>query len=201
MLIRMKKIIKLIILSSILFGCAKQIEIEKPEIINPPLEESKPLRLYFSLDGIDYQFPLKVKDFIDKGWKPTVSIDSSIDPNTFIPNYYFRNGTSIVKVSIYNPTSEAKMLDEVLISELGFENRTFKGDVAPNILVNDILDFNTNIETINDIFGEPSYSEDAVFEYYDYEINNKNFIRVEKYKDRRDGDVNRWIYIRSYVNE
>lgn len=193
-----------LILCLILTGCTT---LEDPDgTINngnnaPPTEEKVVKEIYFKLDGEDFTFPLEVSSFIENGWQPTVSLEGIIiEANTYIPNYFFRKGTSIVKVALYNPTSESVSYQDSLISEIGFENRTFKQDVAPDITVNDFLNFETSVPEITEIFGEPTVSDDAIFDRYDYKIDQKNSIRVEFYKDKRDGEVSRWIYLTSYKN-
>lgn len=184
-----------------LVGCSSKISIpqeeEKPQTPQEPQEEV--LDLKFSLDGTQFEFPLKLSVFLEDGWETKSNLDEGVIPaNTFIPNYFFRKGTSIVKVSLYNPTKNDIILKESLISEIGFENRTFKTDVAPNIKVNDFLDFTTKVEEIEKKFGSATFTEDAVFEYYDFKLDAKNSIRVDIYIDRRDGDVSRWIILNSY---
>lgn len=192
----MKKI-KLLILLILLVACSPEVSTPTPAVPKPPIQETP--RIEFNLDGINYKFPIEVSKFIEDGWETSSSLSEGvISPNTFIPNYFFRKGTSIVKVSLYNPGATEISLDESLISEIALENRTFKNDVAPQIMINDFLDFTTPIAIIEEKFGAPKFSDDAVFDYYDFNLDSKNSIRVEIYKDRRDGDVSRWIVIKSY---
>lgn len=182
----------------ILGGCSSQSSEEPPITNNPPIEQPK-TDLSFKLDGFSYEFPLKVQDFMNDGWEPTIPLAGGvIEPNAFIDNHFFRRGTSIVKIALYNPTTSPILKTESYISQIAFENRTFKTDVAPDILVNDFLNFDTTLEDIENSFGKPTKTEDAVFEHYTFDIDSRNSIRVDFYIDRRDGNVSRWIILTSY---
>ena len=195
------KIIKILICMILLVGCSTKVTIppgeEKPQQPQQPHEVVPALT--FNLDDTQFEFPLSLTSFLEDGWETKSNLNEGvIEANTFIPNYFFRKGTSIVKVSLYNPNKNDISLKESLISEIAFENRTFKTDVAPKIKVNEFLDFTTSIAEIEKQFGTATFTEDAVFEYYEFNLDTKNTIRVDIYKDRRDGDVSRWITLTSY---
>lgn len=194
----LKRLILVGLILLILGGCSPQTLEEPPVTTNPPVEEPK-TDLSFVLDGFSYAFPLKVQDFMKDGWEPTIPLaDGVIEANAFIDNHFFRRGTSIVRIALYNPTSSPILKTESNISHIAFENRTFKTDIAPDILISDFLNFETTIEALESHFGKPTKSEDAVFEHYTFEIDNRNSVRVDFYKDRRDGNVSRWIILTSY---
>ena len=184
----------------VLGGCSVKQPIEPPVDTQPPVEVPNK-DLSFSLDGFSYTFPLKVEAFMNDGWEPTVALgDEIIEANAYIDNHFFRRGTSIVRTALYNPSDLTILKTKSNVSHIAFENRTFKTDVAPNILINDFLNFETTIDQIEEIFGKPTMTEDAVFEHYTFEIDNRNSLRVDFYKDRRDGNVSRWIILTSYNN-
>ena len=200
MWIHMKTIIKTFWLVALvaLTGCAAPTPSSpspKPEV--PQMPSYVPIT--FELNNKTYQFPLKYEQLVNDGWAPTTALDTvMIEGNTFIPNYFMRKKETIFRVSLYNPTKESIAAKDAYVSEVAFENRTFKQDVAPVIRVYDFLNFETKLSELKEKYGEGSDKSDAIFESYLFDLDARNSIKVDVYKDRRDGEVSRWIILQSY---
>lgn len=163
-----------------------------PGIVEP--EEQK-LKMTFSLLGKDYLLPTSYQDLKADGW--LLEDDSSfvLEPGQFIKNRFVRNGPYILEFSFYNPGDAPQTLEDSLVSSLASENRTFGQDKASDIKIHDLINFDTDIDTIIEELGDYDLVESAQFKTYTFKHDalSKSEIKIEQ-----DTGLIRWIIIENF---
>lgn len=187
----------------ILVACAKETpntpsepEPEKPEEVVPNYDTTT-----FSLKGKEYHLPVKYEELAQDGWEANSNIDQKIGSNKKISQIFLRNGSMIIEVTFYNGSDTELDMKDASIAEVAAENRTFKGDVAADLVIHGEFDFNTTPEQFEAKLGAFEKTGNEVFDIYTFNHTAKAKTVIEYYKDGRDGSVSRWIRISNFTNK
>lgn len=91
----------------------------------------------FVIDGVKYEFPMQVKDFIDNGWKfESESTGTSIVQSyAWYPNYInLRNADNkSIELGVYNNTEESTTVSEATVGEVRISNLQGKTMISGGI--------------------------------------------------------------------
>ncbi len=188
----LKRILGVFLVLVMLTACSQK---EEPEETKPEEVKETYDILKFTIRDEEFGLPVPYSEMVEKGWEVNTSIDEQIEPKKYMTNYFLRNKENIIKVSFYNPTDKPIDMKDGLIAEVAAENRTFGPDVAPNIVLYDTLTFDSSIDDFTKKFGEPTHSENSVFDIYEYQLSKLAKVEV---KVSKDNGLIRWITLINY---
>lgn len=210
----MKKIL-ILVLGMFLVGCqSANVPPEEPNTPEKPVEEVEGYKtiltedgyIPFTLVGKDYKLPVSYKEMAANGWEPEFSMEDILQPNTYIQNYTLRHGEYLIKVVFYNNTNKVINMEDALIAEIEAENRTWREDVATDIVAPKDVTYLTSIGEVEEKYGIPTDLKDsAVFKTITYKISEQasisfKFNLEESYRFNQDKDEMRWIILSNFKN-
>ena len=158
------------------------------------LEETK-IKMTYSLLGKNYLLPTSYQELKSEGWILEDDASFVLESGKFIKNRFVRNGPYILELSFYNPSNAPQTLEDSLVSSLASENRTFGQDKASDIIIHDVINFDSDIETIIDELGEYDLEESAQFKTYTFKHDalSKSVVKIEQ-----DTGMLRWIILENF---
>lgn len=201
---KINKFIKYGLLIIVLFSlvaCSGKTEGKGDPVDSPQdntVVEPQSLEMVYSLLGKEYRLPTSYKTLKEDGWiledNPTFILESE----EFIKNRFVRNGSHILELNFYNPSDEAQKIEDSLVSSVAAENRTFGNDVASDILVHSLIDFESDIDQIVEKLGDYELEESAQFKTYTFQHDSlsKTEIKIEQ-----DTESMRWIIIENFKTD
>ena len=185
-----------------LLGCTKVNDgVEDPIKPNPdgPVKvEDLPLEMKYSLLDKEYTLPTSYQELKADCWILEDDPDFILESEQFIKNRFVRNGSYILDLSFYNASDESQTLEDSLVASIAAENRTFRQDVASDIVIHGSINFDSSIEEIISELGEYELNESAQFDSYTFQNDalSKTEIKIEK-----DTDTIRWIIIENFKHD
>lgn len=166
------------------------------EPVPGPIEPKEPvMKITYSLLGKNYLLPTSYQELKADGWILEDDAGFVLESGQFIKNRFVRNGPYILELSFYNPSDESLTLENSLVSSIASENRTFGKDKASDLKVHDLINFDTDIDSIIEKLGEYDLSESAQFKTYTFKHDplSKSEIKIEQ-----DTGLMRWIIIENF---
>ena len=129
----------------------------------------------FVIDGVIYQFPMPLKDWLDNGWHVSATYDNAdefrLDPYYTSTEFeLFNEDDDFVRMTVYNDSDEAAPVDECIVYSLNMS--TTEVDV---VLPKGMTKRNKPAEVL-EAYGEPDVKNDdsnhleATYYFADHEM-------------------------------